>query len=393
MESLSYLIKYGELTLKGRNRRLFEKKLAYRMRQKFSDYSQYELERRRSSMFLRIEGEEQKITPALGQVFGISTFSKVEFTELELDAILKKGYELTQKYIEEHPQKSYTFKVRARRSNKRFKYDTMALNRLLGEYVLESDLADRLTVDLKKADIELVVEIHDTQAYLYTAKNPGAGGLPVGISGKAGLLLSGGIDSPIAGWMMMKRGLEISPIYFHAHPFVSDRTKEKVLDLARILNRYQNWMKVYVVNFSDIQTRIKEKVSDQYVTLMTRRKMMEIASYITTKIGGKALITGENLGQVASQTPEAMRVIQDAADLPVFQPLIGLDKQEIIDMARRIGTYDTSILPYDDCCSVFASKSPNLHPSIPILRDTEDRLKMEEGWLKDVADGVEVIKL
>ncbi|MBM7624855.1 tRNA uracil 4-sulfurtransferase ThiI [Sporohalobacter salinus] len=381
------LIKYGEIGIKGGNRYLFEDKLIKNMKESLSGISgKIDIYKTHGRIFVEAQNNFERIIDRLQKVFGIVGVCPAKEVALDFEEVKKAGLELIKKELSS-PQK--TFKVETRRINKDFKYDSMEISRKLGAYVLRN--TEDLTVDVHDPDIRLDVEIRHKKAYLYANDLPGVKGLPLGSCGKAGLLLSGGIDSPVAGWMAMKRGVEILPIYFHTPPFTSGRAKEKVLDLSRVLAEYASGsLQVRVVPFTEIQTAINEKAPEKLLTVIMRRMMMKIAEQITSDNEGKALITGESIGQVASQTLESMNVTNAIAQMPVFRPLIGLDKNEIKKRAKKIGTYETSIQPYDDCCTFFVPDNPETKPKLRFVEYGEENLEVDK-LIEEAIEKVEII--
>ncbi|ADL12797.1 tRNA uracil 4-sulfurtransferase ThiI [Acetohalobium arabaticum] len=368
------LIKYGEIGIKGSNRYLFEDRLIRNMEESLSGINkEVDIYKTHGRVFVEAEGSFERIRERLQKVFGIVGVCSAKETELDFEKIKNAGLELIERELSGKPR---TFKVETRRINKDFQYDSMEISRKLGAYILRN--TEDLTVDVHDPDIQLDVEIRHKQAYLYASDLPGVKGLPVGSCGKAGLLLSGGIDSPVAGWMAMKRGVEIMPIYFHTPPFTSSRAKEKVLDLSRVLAEYAGGsLQVRIVPFTEVQKALNEKCPEKLLTVIMRRMMMRIAERITNNNEGKALITGESIGQVASQTLESMNVTNAVAQMPVFRPLIGLDKNEIKARAKEIGTYEISIQPYDDCCTIFVPDSPETKPKLRFVEYGEEDLEVE----------------
>lgn len=312
---------------------------------------------------------------ALKTVFGISGICPVVYAE-------DRGFEqLTKdvlKYLDDvYPDKKKTFKVAARRSRKNYPMDSMTINRELGEVIL--DAYPEMRVDVHNPDILLNVEVRE-KIYLYSEIIPGPGGMPVGTNGKAMLLLSGGIDSPVAGYMIAKRGVKIDAVYFHAPPYTSERAKQKVVDLAKLVSRYAGPVYLHVVNFTDIQLYIYEKCPHEELTIIMRRYMMRIAERIAKETECLGLVTGESIGQVASQTMHSLAVTNEVCTLPVYRPLIGFDKQEIVELSEKINTYETSILPYEDCCTIFVAKHPVTKPNLKVICRHEENLaeKIEE---------------
>ncbi|MGM0472081.1 MAG: tRNA uracil 4-sulfurtransferase ThiI [Bacillota bacterium] len=368
------LIRYGEIAIKGSNRYLFEDKLIANIRSTLADMGEVDIYKTHGRVFVEADGNLTQIAAKLQQVFGIVGVCLAKETELDFEEIKEAGLELVKEQLTANEQ---TFKVETRRTNKGFKYDSMEINSKLGAHVLRN--TDKLSVDVHQPEIQLNVEIRDQQAYLYTNDLPGAGGLPLGSCGQAGLLLSGGIDSPVAGWMAMKRGVSIIPIYFHTPPFTSQRAKEKVIDLTRDLAGYANGsLTLRVVPFTEVQTAINEHCPEKMLTIIMRRMMMRIAEQITACEDGKALITGESIGQVASQTLDSLHTTNAVVEMPVFRPLVGLDKNEIKDRAKEIGTYETSIQPYDDCCTLFVPETPVTKPKLRFVQYAEEDLEIDQ---------------
>lgn len=380
------LVRYGEIGIKGDNRHLFEDKLIQNIEQSLADIGEVEVYKTRGRVFVETDANTAIVTERLQKVFGIVGVCPAKKVELDFEEIKTAGLELVNRELTGEPQ---TFKVEARRANKEFEYDSMDINRELGAYVLRN--TENLTVDVHNPQITLKAEIRHKQAYVYANDLPGSGGLPVGSSDQGGLLLSGGIDSPVAGWMAMKRGVELIPIYFHAPPFTSERAKEKVIDLCRELAKYHNReLKLRVVSFTEIQKEINEECPAKLLTIIMRRMMMKLAEEITIEAGGKALITGESIGQVASQTLDSMHVTNAITDLPVFRPLVGLDKNEIKELAKEIGTYEISIQPYDDCCTLFVPDNPETKPKLRFVKYAEEDLEIED-MLKEAKEEIETI--
>lgn len=323
----------------------------------------------------------------LKTVFGISGICPMVHVE---DEGFEKLGEAVVKYMDDvYPDKHFSFKVQARRARKNYPLNSMELNVELGAVIL--DAFPELTVDVHKPDVMLNVEIRE-KIYLYSEVIPGPGGMPVGSNGKAMLLLSGGIDSPVAGYMIAKRGVKIDAVYFHAPPYTSDRAKQKVVDLARQVSRYAGPIYLHVINFTDIQLYIYEKCPHDELTIIMRRYMMKIAEQIARETECLALITGESIGQVASQTVQSLGVTNEVCTLPVFRPLIGFDKMEIVDVSEKIGTYETSILPYEDCCTIFVAKHPVTKPNLNIIKRHEQNLEEKiDELMKTALETDEVI--
>ena len=388
-----FLIKYAEIGIKGKNRYLFEDALVRQMKFALQDVGEFMIWKESGRIFVKgAEGEEfdqDEAIEALKRVFGIAAICPMIMDEnKEYDHLVKTVVQ----YIGEcYEDKHLTFKVEARRADKKFPIRSMELSAALGHELLQA--YPELLVDVHHPDVMLRVEIRD-QVYIYSEEIPGPGGMPVGTNGKAMLLLSGGIDSPVAGYMIAKRGVRLQATYFHAPPYTSERAKEKVVELARLVARYSGPIDLHIINFTDIQMAIYEKCPHDELTIIMRRYMMEIAEHIAKENGGLALITGESLGQVASQTIQSLAVTNEVCTLPVFRPCIGMDKQEIVDIAEKIGTFETSILPYEDCCTIFVAKHPVTKPNLNVIKKSERKLDdVIEGLLKEAYESDEVIKI
>lgn len=366
------LARYGEIGLKGKNRWLFEEKLIERMRAALAGCGVERIEREYGRIYVRVSEDVEKACRRLTRVFGLVAVSPAVSADLDLEAIkAAAAAALAEARAEGHT----TFKVDTRRPNKSFPLTSPEVNRLLGTHLLRT--FPDLKVDVHNPAVKLEVELRE-RAYIYWRSLPGPGGLPLGVSGRAVLLLSGGIDSPVAGWMAMKRGVEIIPVYFHSFPFTSDRAKEKVVDLCRVLARYAGRIKLYVIPFTDIQKALHQGGPDELQTILLRRMMMRIARRVAEREGAVALITGESVGQVASQTLPSLAATGAVVDLPILRPLIALDKEEIIARAKSIGTFEISIRPYADCCTVFVPRHPETRPDL-------DRVARVEAGLVDPA--------
>ena len=369
------LVRYTEIHLKGLNRPYFERALADNMKRALRGLEP-KIEREHGRIYVRGISEENfpEAQERLTRVFGIHSLSPASAVDKDWETVVQAAAELMEKELESRPGKA-TFKVLARRSDKHYFMNSDEINRELGGRMLER--FPQLSVDVHKPEIKLSVEIRD-MAYVYCSEIPGANGMPTGTAGKASLLISGGIDSPVAGYMMAKRGLTLSAVHFYSYPYTSERARDKVVELTRLVSRYAGEIRLHLVPFTDIQMTIYEKCPEKETTILMRRLMMRIAETIAREEGAQALITGESLGQVASQTLEALAVTNDAVSMPVFRPLIGFDKDEIMDVARRIGTYETSILPYEDCCTVFVPKHPVTKPKLDELRASEAAVDFTE---------------
>ena len=360
------LVRYGEVHLKGQNRPYFLRRLTENVRHAVAPIGA-EAWLSDSRIYVSGMADMDEAIRRVTRVFGLHSVSVAWELDKDFDQIAAKCAEMAKEL-------TGTFKVMARRSDKRFPMNSQELNAELGGVMLDSNPA--LRVDVHKPDHYVSVEIRD-HAYVYTGEIMAAGGLPLGTGGRAMLLLSGGIDSPVAGYQMMRRGVTVNAVHFFSFPYTSERAKEKVLELAKILGEYGAGMKVYVVPFTDIQLQIHEKCPDEMGTLIMRRYMMRIANEIARKDNASALVTGESLGQVASQTIEALGCTDAVAELPVLRPLISFDKQEIIDIAVKIGTYETSSLPYEDCCTVFTPRHPLTRPRVSAVAKAEEALDTE----------------
>ncbi|MCP3741141.1 tRNA uracil 4-sulfurtransferase ThiI [Rossellomorea sp. BNER] len=351
------LIRYGEISTKGRNRKLFIKKLRENILELLGDLGDIQINANRDRLHILLrEADADKVIERLKPVFGIQTFSPVVKVGKDIDEINKAALELMKKTL----KPNQTFKVSARRADKSFEYDTNEINYQVGSHILRN--TEDLTVDVRNPDININVEVRKEGVYLSNEVIPGATGMPVGTSGKAMLMLSGGIDSPVAGYLTMKRGVDIEAVHFHSPPYTSERAKQKVIDLARKLSAFSGKIRLHIVPFTDIQTTIHGQVPENYTMTSTRRLMLRIADEIRKKNNGLAIVTGESLGQVASQTLESMHAINDVTNTPILRPLIAHDKLEIIDIAQKIDTHDTSILPYEDCCTIFTPPTPKTKP-------------------------------
>ena len=388
----SFLIKYGEIGIKGKNRNLFEDALARSVRQALARVGEgYSVRKERGRIYVSCpEGyDAEAAIDALQHVFGIVGICPVVIRERSDPRQLRE--DILAYMDEEHPEYAGTFKVHAKRIEKSFPMSSMETDAFLGEAILEH--CPKSKVDVHEPELLLDVEIRN-EVYIYSKVIPGPGGMPVGTNGKAMLLLSGGIDSPVAGWMVGKRGVVLDAVYFHAPPYTSERAKEKVVDLARIMSAYTGGFKLHVVNFTDIQMEIYEKCPHEELTIIMRRYMMRIAEAFALKSDCLGLVTGESIGQVASQTMHSLRATNEVCTLPVYRPLIGFDKQEIIDEAEKIGTFETSILPYEDCCTIFVAKHPVTKPDPAVIRESEKKLAdVIDEMVREAVDTAEEIRI
>ncbi|MBE5810868.1 MAG: tRNA 4-thiouridine(8) synthase ThiI [Clostridiales bacterium] len=374
------LVRYGEIFLKGQNRPVFMRALVKRVKRAVQDLGAT-VYLNDSRIFVTDYSDQDEAIRKVTKVFGVhSVCPAIEMPKEDFDAVAAQAVAMM-------ADLRGTFKVTARRSDKRYPLDSPAINGQIGHRVLVAN--KNLSVDVKNPDHVMNVEIRD-HAYLYVKVVPAVGGMPVGTNGRATLLLSGGIDSPVAGWMIAKRGVHINAVHFHSYPYTSDRAKEKVLDLARILSESCCGIRVHVVPFTKIQMEIHEKCPDEYTTLIMRRFMMRIAERVAITEKSEALITGESIGQVASQTMTALGTTDMVVNMPVFRPVIGFDKTEIIAIAEKIGTMETSSLPYEDCCTVFTPRHPATHPHLDIIEAAEAKLDME-ALIQEAVDGIEIV--
>lgn len=369
----SFLIKYAEIGVKGKNRYLFEEALVKQIKYALKK-AEGEFQVRRTDGRIYVDALSEfdfdEAVESLKKVFGISGICPVVYME---DEGFEKLGQAVVKYVGEvYPERNKSFKVAARRARKNYPLNSMEINVELGGVIL--DAYPEMHVDVHQPDILLNVEIRD-KIYLYSQIIPGPGGMPVGTGGKAMLLLSGGIDSPVAGWMIAKRGVKIDAVYFHAPPYTSERAKTKVIDLAKKVAAYAGPVWLHVVNFTDIQLYIYDKCPHDELTIIMRRYMMRIAEHIAKETECLGLITGESIGQVASQTMASLAATNEVCTMPVYRPLIGFDKMEIVDIAEKIDSYETSILPYEDCCTIFVAKHPVTKPNLNIIKRHEQNLQ------------------
>lgn len=369
----AFLIKYGEIGVKGKNRYLFEDALVRQIKFALRGIDgKFEVTKENGRIYATAteDFDYDEAVEALKRVFGIIGICPVVQIE---DNGFEDLAENVVKYMDmAYPDKNITFKVNARRARKNYPMDSMEINMELGGRIL--DAYPQMKVDVHKPQVLLQVEIRN-KINIYSVEIPGPGGMPIGTAGKAMLLLSGGIDSPVAGYMIAKRGVQIEATYFHAPPYTSERAKQKVVDLARLVARYAGPVKLNVVNFTDIQLAIYEKCPHDELTIIMRRYMMRIAEELAKQSGCMGLITGESIGQVASQTMQSLYCTNEVCTMPVFRPVIGFDKQEIIDLSEKIGTYETSIQPFEDCCTIFVAKHPVTKPNLNVIKKDEERLK------------------
>ena len=384
------IVRCGEVALKGMNKPYFERMLADRIRKNLKDFPGVEVKRQEGLIFVHAEKELDLdgIIRQISKVFGVASISPAAEAPSELDAIGEEAVKYMKRLIEEKGVK--TFKVEAKRADKNFPVKSPEIGRIIGAKVLIG--CKVLKVDVHEPDVLLHVDVRQDRTYIYDAKIQGFGGLPLGTNGKGLVLLSGGIDSPVAAWMMAKRGMLIEAVHFHSYPYTSPRAQEKVEELASIVASYCGKIRLHVINLLPVQEQIVTHCPEEETTILVRRFMMRIAEKIAERNRCMMLITGENLGQVASQTAEALVVTDASVQLPVMRPLIAMDKTDIMDKAQEIGTFETSIQPYEDCCTVFLPKHPTTKPKLERILASESRLDVEE-LVKNAAASEEIIEI
>ena len=383
------LLKLGEMVLKGLNRRSFEDKLQANLHRRLRPFGQFRVYTRQSATCVEPIGEGCDVEgayEALKHVFGIVGLSLARPCGKDKDAILACAKE----FLDDQLRAARTFKVETKRADKTFPMTSIQLSQYVGGELHEA--YDNLEVDVHHPELTVYVEVRDYAAYVHTQPQPGAGGLPVGINGRAVSLLSGGIDSPVASWMIAKRGVALDMVHFFSYPYTSLEAKEKVLELARLLTPWTGRLTVHVVPFTAIQEELRRSCPEELFTVIMRRFMMRIAQEVARRCGAKALVTGECLGQVASQTMDAMLVTGAVVDLPILRPVVGMDKEEIVQIARKIGTFETSILPYEDCCTVFTPRHPRLRPLPGEVEFAEEKLDIQ-ALIQAAVDGIERVQV
>ena len=385
----AFLIKYGEIGIKGKNRYLFEDALIKQIKYAMKDCAAFEVTKQQGRIYVHMleDYDYDQVVAALTRVFGIVAVCPVVICEdPEWDNLTK----VVGDYIENaYENRNLTFKVESRRADKRYPKKSMEINAGIGEYLLNR--FPEVSVDVHKPDVLLNIEVRE-KTYIYSKSIKGPGGMPIGTNGKAMLLLSGGIDSPVAGYMIAKRGVVVEATYFHAPPYTSERAKQKVVDLAKIVARYSGPMKLNIVNFTDIQLAIYEKCPHEELTIIMRRYMMRIAERIAKESGALGLITGESIGQVASQTIHSLAATNAVCTLPVFRPVIGFDKNDIVEISEKIGAFETSILPFEDCCTIFVVTHPVTKPNIRIIERSEKNLaEIIDAMVEEAIETREVI--
>ena len=383
------LLKLGEIVLKGLNRRSFEQKLVGNVRRRLLGLGNFRVSCMQSTIYVEPEDDTADMDAAfeaMQDVFGIVKISRAAACEKDKDAIVRLAVD----YLKEDMLRAKSFKVESKRSDKRFPMTSIQLSQYVGGELAEA--FPNCAVDVHDPELVVNIEIRDLAAYVHAAPVDGAGGMPVGCNGIAVSLLSGGIDSPVSSYLIARRGVRLVPVHFFSFPYTSELAKQKVIDLAKLLERYTGRMTLQIVPFTHIQEEIRRQVPEEYFTLVMRRFMMRIAADVAAHSDCKAIVTGENLGQVASQTMEAMASTQSVIDLPVLQPLIGMDKTDIIRYAREIGTFETSILPYEDCCTVFTPRHPKTRPTVAEVAEVESVMDIE-GLVREAVEGIERIKI
>ncbi len=383
------LIKLGEIVLKGLNRKNFEDALMRNLKRRLAKIGEFHVQIAQSTISISPVHDDtdfDEVEDCVSKVFGIAAFSRACVTEKDIDKIKQAAVE----YLADTFDTPKTFKVEAKRSDKKFPYKSPEICEEVGGYL--SDNFPNISVDVHNPDVTVTVEIRDFGAYIRAGLIRGAGGIPVGTGGKACVLISGGIDSPVASYMMAKRGLELTAVHFASPPYTSIRAEEKVIELLQRVAKYSGRMKMFTVPFTEIQEQIREKCKEDYFTIIMRRFMMEIAEEIARKNGCHALITGESLGQVASQTLNAIECTDNACNMPVFRPLIGMDKEEIISVSRKIDTFEVSIQPYEDCCTVFTPKHPKTKPVLSEVIAEQNKLDCK-GLIQRAVEGVKLTNI
>ena len=384
-----FLLKLGEIVLKGANKRQFESRLRQNVRRRMKKFGEFDVYIMQSTVYVEPKDDLCDVDgawEACRKIFGVVSLCRCRPCEKNLDAI----FEAIENYLGDDLDCAKSFKVESKRSDKQFPMTSIQISQEIGGRLAEAHPG--VAVDVHHPDYTVYVEVRDYAAYVHGPAEPGAGGLPTGVGGRAMCLLSGGIDSPVAAYMIAKRGVEIEAVHFFSYPYTSQLAKDKVVELARLVAKYSGKMTVNVVPFTEIQEAIRDNCPEEYFPLVMRRFMMEISQRIARHDGCGALITGENLGQVASQTMEAMTVTGAVVDMPIFMPLVGMDKEEIVAIARKIGTLETSILPYEDCCTVFTPKHPKTKPTLGQLINAEKDLD-REALMERALAGVEKIKV
>lgn len=390
MKYKAFLIKYSEIGIKGKNRYVFENALRDHIKRSLAKIDgEFEVTKEQGRIYVeaKTDYDYEEAVDALQHVFGVAGICPVVLVE---DKSWENVTREVVNYTEQtYPDKNITFKVESKRSDKRYPFTSPEICAKMGSVLLEH--FPEMRVDVHSPQVRFYVEIRE-YAYIYSEIIPGIGGMPLGTNGKAMLLLSGGIDSPVAGYMIAKRGVEIEAVYFHAPPYTSERAKEKVIDLARLVSRYTGPIRLHIVNFTDIQLYIYDQCPHEELTIIMRRYMMKLAEHFAKKDNCLGLVTGESIGQVASQTMHSLAATNEVCTMPVYRPLIGFDKQDIVDVAEKIDTYETSILPYEDCCTIFVAKHPVTKPSVKVIHNSEKALEEKiDDLMEQAIESVEVI--
>ena len=383
------LLKQGEMVLKGLNRRAFEEKLMGNAKRRLKKYGSFKVYTRQSTTYIEPQDEFcdfEGAWEAMGKLFGVAGLCRARACAKDKDAIL----ECVKEYLGDQLAMARSFKVETKRADKTFPMTSIQLSQYVGGEL--HDAFPNLSVDVHNPELTVHLEVRDYAAFVHADPEPGAGGLPVGIGGRAVSLLSGGIDSPVASWMMAKRGLALDMVHFFSYPYTSEEAKQKVLDLAKILTPWCGRLTVHVVPFTAIQEELRRRCPEELFTVLMRRFMMRIAEQVAQRCGAGAIVTGESLGQVASQTMDAMRATTAVTTLPILRPVVGMDKEEIVRIARKIGTFETSILPYEDCCTVFTPKHPRTKPKVEELVEAEQNLDID-AMVEEAVAGIERVLL
>ena len=383
------LLKLGELVLKGLNRRSFEDKLIANAQRRLRPFGKFKVYSKQSTLYVEPLNDDCDLDGAyesMKHLFGVVGLSRARACAKDKDAMLRTA----QEYLGDRLSAAKTFKVESKRADKSFPMTSIQLSQYVGGEL--DELYPNLKVDVHHPELTVNLEVRDYAAYVHADPEPGAGGLPVGINGRAVSLLSGGIDSPVASWMIAKRGVALEMVHFFSYPYTSEEAKQKVLDLAKLLTPWCGRLMVHVVPFTAIQEELRRKCPEELFTILMRRFMMRIAQAVAERTKSGAIVTGECLGQVASQTMEAMACTSAVCDLPILRPVVGMDKEEIVTIARKIGTFDTSILPYEDCCTVFTPRHPRLRPLPGEVAEAEKLLDID-AMVKDAVDHIERIKI
>ncbi|MDF9843245.1 MULTISPECIES: tRNA uracil 4-sulfurtransferase ThiI [unclassified Paenibacillus] len=383
------LLRFGEFTLKGKNRNRFEKTVLRHVKEMVKPYPKAVLSKEFGRIYVTLNGEPaSELAEALRNVFGIASISPVKVSRSEFDDILAASRRFLEIIA---PPQGTTFKVNARRVWKEFPHGSIEMNKLISTPLLQG--YPGLLVDVKSPELELKLEIREGSTYIFCDQIEGVGGFPLGTNGKAMLLLSGGIDSPVAAWSSMRRGLEVECVHFYSYPYTSELARQKVVDLARVLSRYAGVIKLHLVPFTEVQTSFTGIGQDNLIITLMRRAMLRITTRLAEREGALAVVTGDSLGQVASQTLSSMNVIGRATALPLLRPLVMMDKSEIVELSQRIGTYELSILPYEDCCTLFVPKSPTTNPNLRIIEKIEATLPGYSARLDEAVAGTETITI